>query len=61
MTTKRCMDCRYYQKMDELTGKGICRRYPPQAYGLRNICGTLWPNVYEYGDWCGEFQEKEER
>lgn len=55
--TKTCKTCKYC----EWAGiNGICRRFPPQVYGLNRVRRDAFPMVVT-DDWCGEWKAKEEQ
>lgn len=47
-----CATCRFW--VDDLKGRGACRRYPPQVNGDEDV----WP-VTKETQWCGEHQPRE--
>lgn len=61
-----CSNCRYWEREDELSDGGICRRYPPSIRTTAmddndEYSGyPIWPLTLE-DEWCGEHKPKENK
>ncbi len=56
----RCDKCRFWERCDEDSEKGVCHRVPPKpepdnenGYAQYGSFPTLWE-----GSWCGEFKPR---
>ena len=53
----RCFTCSHYAYAEMVeSGKGLCKRYPPQAV-QGNLYKSSFP-VIDDTDWCGEYDYK---
>lgn len=56
MATVRCVDCEFFDWLDETNGIGDCRRYAPRGRALDDDETYIWSKVYAE-DFCGDFSD----
>lgn len=59
-----CENCKYFLKVDQATGRGVCRIDPPRESDDRNAApvrnyldGRRWPLCW-LDEWCGKWTKK---
>ena len=58
MLEMECDICAYWQREQEESATGLCRRHSPSVVGTAESVGVgLWP-ITNSDDWCGEYERK---
>lgn len=56
----QCNRCKWWQPRRDRYGGGLCKRYPPTPFSLRQTYDVRWPETQKE-DWCGEYLQSEQQ